>query len=464
MSKLRKLSLGLRNAAWLARGFAKRRTFPAEAEGWLDGFRHNRCDNTDYDAIFRYMVLAWKTYRRTDRSGATFPGHLSWSGVECDALEGFARLMPLFAAWCYSGRDPVIELFGEKIDLVEEFRKGLVAGTDPHAQTYWGDMPGKSNQRIVEAADVALSLWLFRDLVWDKLTAVQQERALDWLCLARGRPGLDNNWQLFFVQIDRVVHAFGREEGIDRARERFGRIKDFHLGDGWFEDAGRIDHYNAWGFHYALRWIDRIDPQWDPEFIRPLQETFVEQYRYLFGPRGFPVMGRSITYRMAAPAPLVAGAEWDWIEPGQARRALDCVWSHFISHGALASGIVSQGLTEADIRFLDPYSGPASSLWSLRSLIMAFYYPADHAFWKVQPSPLPVEQQDFDRMLEVPGWKVIGRKGAVGIEIPANRGKSPADFIAVSRYFAMKSMLGIAQRPKNIEPKYDREKYSHYLK
>ncbi|NVD44744.1 DUF2264 domain-containing protein [Qipengyuania atrilutea] len=463
MGKLTKLTLGLRNSIWLARAFAKRSAFPVEAERWLDGFKDGKCDNASYDGLFRYMVLSWKTYRHANRTGATYPGHLSWSGVECDALEGFARLMPLFGAWCHSGREPVIEVRGEKIDLADEFRKGIVAGTDPASSCYWGDMPGKSNQRIVEAADVALALWLFRDLVWDGLTPAQQNQILDWLCLARGRPGLDNNWQLFFVQIDRVVRAFGREDAIDRPRERYARIKDFHLGDGWFEDAGRVDHYNAWGFHYALRWIDRIDPGWDPEFIRAIQSKFVDQYRYLFGRNGFPVMGRSIPYRMAAPAPLVAGVERYWIEAGQARRALDCVLSHFISQGALAGGMVSQGLTGTDTRFLDPYSGPASSFWSLRSLVMAFHYPEGHPFWTDEPVPLPVEQRDFDLVLEAPRWRITGRAGEVTLHLPANRGNSPGAFQPASRYFKLKSMLGIARRPKNNGPKYDRETYTHHL-
>ncbi|WP_425248214.1 DUF2264 domain-containing protein [Desulfonatronum thiosulfatophilum] len=86
----------------------------------------------------------------------------------------------------------------------------------------------------------------------------------------------------------------------------FDRIKDFDLGDGWFRDgpSGHVDFYSAWGFHYALTWINRIDPQWDSTFIQNTQQKFLANYRYLIGPHGFPILGRSVHYRIAASAPL----------------------------------------------------------------------------------------------------------------------------------------------------------------
>lgn len=441
--------------------------FPAGTETLLNGFANESISAAAYADLMRYMAISWATYRNATGSGARFLGLPSWSGPACDELEGFARLMPLFGAWCASGRDPAIVLpDGRTMLLTEEFKRGILAGTDPRASTYWGDMPGKSNQRIVEAADVALALWLFRDSVWASLDSHERDRVVAWLALADGRQGLDNNWHLFFILIDRVLVALGYPGRIGGARERFERIKEFHLGDGWFEDGpgGRVDYYNAWGFHYALTWIDRIDPDWDASFTRAVQAGFLQTYRYLIGPCGVPILGRSVQYRLAVPAPLVAGVEnhADVVSAGEARRALDCVWRYFVGHGALRRGIITAGYHATDPRLVDPYAGPASSLWSLRSLVMAFYYPDHHPFWTSPAEPLPVEREDFDLTVEPIGWRVSGTRatGVVMIEILGNaRGANPPlepfGRLDVLRNFA----LGKPPRPMNLDAKYGRRRY-----
>ena len=180
------------------------------------------------------------------------------------------------------------------------------------------------------------------------------------------------------------------------------------------------------------------------------------------GTNGFPMLGRSAPYRMAMPAPLVAGVKHGLISAGEARRGLDCIWSHFIRHGAMKKGIIMQGFHGTDSRLIDPYSGPASSLWSLRSLVMAFQYPAESAFWTARPLPLPVEQGDFDVYLPGPNWHVRGhRKGSeITIELPANKELCASGFARQNPLARMKCFLGVAPRPRNLGPKYDRHAYS----
>lgn len=65
--------------------------------------------------------------------------------------------------------------------------------------------------------------------------------------------------------------------------------------------------------------------------------TFARQFVHLITPVGFPAMGRSLDYRMAAPAPLVAAAKIDpaALGPGVAKRALHAIWQYFTEHDAL---------------------------------------------------------------------------------------------------------------------------------
>ena len=441
--------------------------FPRSAERLLEAFANEPVPKTAYDNLMCYLATSWATYRNATGSGAKYPGLPSWSGPECDLLEGFSRTMPLFGAWCASGRNPEVILANNKrLLLPEEFKRGLLAGTDPDASSYWGDMPGKSNQRIVEAADIALSLWLFRDIIWRNLRVHERNAVINWLSLVEGREGLDNNWHLFFVLIDRVLKSLGFSGRISGIHERFERIKEFHLGDGWFKDGpkGHVDFYNAWGFHYALTWIKRVDREWDPSFIKKVQSDFLKSYKYLIGPKGLPILGRSIQYRIAAAAPMVAGAESnpEIVSPGKARRALDVTWRYFLAHGALQRGIITQGYHGTNPRIVDPYAGPASSLWSIRSLVMAFYYGPEHGFWQSRSGYLPVELEDYSLTLTGPDWKVTGKQetGAIKIEVLANPVGSSPPLDPFGRIQILQNLaFGDPPRPKSLKAKYGRRFY-----
>jgi hypothetical protein len=109
---------------------------------------------------------------------------------------------------------------------------------------------------------------------------------------------------------------------------------------------------------------------------------------------------------MAVPAPLIFASTFDpaSIAPAQARRALDLTWDFFLEHGALREGRVTQGYCGDDPKILDNYSGPASCLWSLRSLIVALHLPPEADFWTQDAAPLPVEQGDFERRIAGGRW------------------------------------------------------------
>src|ERR1019366_7266751 len=218
-------------------------------------------------------------------------------------------------------------------------------------------------------------LWLFGDGVWRQLTQTQQSNVVAWLRQVEGERGFDNNWHLFPVFVGALLNRLGVASDREDALRHYARFKDFYRGGGWFSDGpGQIfDYYNAWSIHYQLFWLNQVDPTWDPSFISQTRREFLETYQFFFGPRGFPIIGRSVCYRMAAPVALVFGQEYDSdiVTPGEARRALDVTWSFFIQHGGVRSGTITQGLCGPDPRILDNYSGPASCLWGLRSLIVA---------------------------------------------------------------------------------------------
>ena len=444
-----------------------RRRFPDSADDWLSSFREDAAPSTRaYADLMRYFVAGFVAHRSRLGAHADYPGLGSYNGPAMDRLEGFSRLAPLLAAWLHGGRAARMALDdGVEVDLVALLRDGILAGTDPDSREYWGRI-GHWSQAVVEAADIALALWLTRPLLWDGLDDAQRRRIADWLIQVNGKRIPDNNWHLFVVQVNAALAALGERHDDASMREHYQRARTFHRGGGWFRDGERddtpgFDYYNAWGFHYHLQWIARIRPAHDAEFIAGALADFVGVYRYFIGPHGFPVMGRSACYRMAAPVPLIFAQDRNppLLAPGEARRALDATWRYFIRRGAVAHGNVTQGYHGDDARLLENYSGPASCLWSLRSLVAAFALPDTHDFWRAPPAPLPVETGDFTLEVAVPGWRIEGERASGNLTLFTGAGDDPPmqNQRMIDRLiekFACKP-----RRPANIPAKYRRSRY-----
>jgi hypothetical protein len=444
------------------------RSFPVAVEKELDGFKSERAPNSaSYDDLFRYFMEGFEVYRSKQGAITYYEGLPSRHGSRADALEGFSRSAPMWGAWIKSGRSHTIRLLnGGTVDLVGEFRKGLLAGTDPAGDEYWGDV-SDLDQRIVEASDIALSVWLFHDTVWDGLSADQKSQVARWLKQSEVHRVSDNNWHLFPVFIGAVLTSLGVSNDRRRVQENYARFKEFYRGDGWFSDGPgqTYDYYNAWAIQYQLYWLQEVDPQWDREFIKETRRQFLATYPYLIGPNGFPVMGRSICYRMAAPVPLIIGEQTDpdEVSAPEARRALDTTWSYFIKRGAVLHGNVSQGYCGSDPRILDNYSGPASCLWALRSLIVAYYKAPNTTFWMASTGYLPVERSSYEIRIPTIQWTIAGDKqsGEIVLRKP---GEAVGSQVAMSGYGPLRqlatALLWRPFRPDNSRAKYDLDLYS----
>lgn len=420
-----------------------------------------------YDLVGGHLLEGFFAYQGDSPSFAFYPGEPSWHGRRIDAEEGFSRILPFAAAWLAAGGDDRIPTTTGTRSLSAALRDGLLSGTDPDDPAYWG-RPGRYDQRIVEASDVALGLWLARDTVWPLFDEAQRTRVLDWLRAAAEQHVFQGTWQLFPVLTERVIDYFGGSTGQLRARARTGyeRFLASYGGDGWYRDMPRgFDYYNAWGMHYVLFWIDQIDPDWDPDVIRPRLVEFADFFRHLFGPQGVPIMGRSLCYRLALPAPVLAASliAPERITPGEGMRALDATWSYFIARGAVEQGRITQGICGDDLALLDGYSGPASCLWSLRSLVIAYHAQTRQAMFDAPRQPLPVERGDFVVRAEAPGWTVEGSwaDGHIRLLIEANAGADPAPIRAYGTGNLIREWLAQApRRPDNGSALYGRAEYS----
>jgi hypothetical protein len=439
--------------------------FPAEAEQLLKPFKDPAPPSQEaYADLFHYFVEGVATYRSDAGATVAYPGIPSHFGQFFDRLEGFSRTAPLLAAWLHGGRPGKITLSnGEIIDLAEWLKQGIVAGTDPDSAEYWGEIT-HWKMSVLEASDIALTLWLSRDQVWAVMSPLEKKNVADWLFSINGKGFPDNNWHLAIVMVNAVLATLNAPHDPENMEIHYSRFRSYYVGDGWFSDGPEVtaysfDYYNAWQMHYNLHWIRDIRPELDGAFIDTAFAEFLPKYKFLFGPNGFPIMGRSICYRMAAPVALVQGQarHGDLMAAGVARRALDATWQYFIRNNALRNGNVTQGYCEADPRVIDPYSGPASCLWALRSLVAAFAFSPEHPFWTSAPMPLPVEQSDFKVVIPAIGWEIEGNHETHNITLHTVSKASSKELVLTPHtlvdqlieFFTCK-----AHRPKNFDVKY----------
>jgi hypothetical protein len=427
----------------------------------------------NYEQLFTYFLEGYYFYKSKSGALVNYPGLPSKHMREIDQLEGFTRMAPLIGAWLYSGRNPILTLHnGNSIDLAVALKQAIIAGTDPESEEYWGRMK-KKDQRIVEAADVALVLWMTRTQLWDTLGPDQQKHISRWLAQVNGKKIPDNIWHLFVALVNAVLIDLGQEEGSEnQIQQHYVSMKKFYRGKGWFTDGlkhgERFDHYNAWGIHYSLYWLNKIQPELDSPFIQDAVGEFSESYKLLFTPNGFPIYGRSICYRMALPAPLIMASTHSpkQVSSGEARRAMDLTWRYFIQHGAVRAGTVTQGFCGTDPRILDHYSGQGSCLWSLRSLIIALSLPATDSYWQTSPEWLPIEKQSYTVTLDVPGWVVSGdsqqQVTLQRIHDDPKRTEPKLEEYGWLESFKEKFTYRLA-RPQNTGAKYDGSSYSSEL-
>src|ERR1700730_16194808 len=307
-------------------------SFDAFDQQLRDVFENHHQPEEPYDFAFSYFVTAFRDRARKGGAAAAHAGAYSDNGADIDALEGLSRIAPVIAAWLASGRPEIImDLHGNPLDLRQLLHDGIVNGTDPANAAYWQRIT--NDQQLVEAADVARTLWMVRGV--GIVSPDELERAGVWLRQINEFKFPDDNpgnWQLFPVLINVVLRSLRQPADDDSVAIHFRRLLDFYRGDGWFSDGAgyKFDYYNAWAIHYELFWLRQISPGFGGDQIAEAMRRFVENYAYLIGPKGFPILGRSICYRLAAPAPLIAAA-LDGIEnPGRARRALDAIWLYFV--------------------------------------------------------------------------------------------------------------------------------------
>ena len=365
----------------------------------------------DYLELIRYFAQHWERALDVNGSRVFYEGMPSIHGKNIDGLEGFARLSPLLAQYLKQShsRDQLKDFDARLLELL---RNGLKNGTDPDHPGYWGDIED-DDQRTVEAADIALTIYIGKEFLWDCWDKEVQQHVTEWLSGALQRWVTPNNWLLFVALIGAVLSSLNQVDIDDVAKDAFHKFNSFYLGDGWYSDGNPqngviIDWYNAYQIHYALYFLEKSCPELGNSVPLEGLKDFGKSTLDLATPEGFPIFGRSVCYRMAFPTGAILAARKEPTLEMQARRALDVTWEFFTRNGALQNGVPTQGYFSTDLALLDLYSGPASPLWCTRSLVAAMEFGENETFWTQIPEALPIEVSSYDYFLSGPKLRIIG--------------------------------------------------------
>lgn len=372
-------------------------------------------------------MLARATYgyalaseRQRSPARALFPDDRCDRPDDVDALEAFSRIALPWGGWLRNPANPsVLEFQGRQIDVAVVMRQALVDGTNPeNPYTYWGDI-GHMDQRIVETSNLSLALWFSRERVFNRLTETEKGRVMRWLSQVDGKETYPDNWILFPAFSQFVRLKLGYPAPVDDLDARLNQMSEFYRGDGWYDDGAgdKFDLYNAWmfGLHYLLwAWIDgdRRPPLKQDVLARA--KIFLASFPYFFGANGSYIpWGRSLVGRFAAIATFAIGHELGIApnDPGLLRRASSGCLKYFYECGAFhpTDHYLYQGFHGDFPLAGESYLSSGSPLSACHGLVGLTLDP-DDAFWTATETPLPVEKEDFERVLLVPGFVVSGKR------------------------------------------------------
>ncbi len=379
-----------------------------------------------YEAVFARVLLGFVDHRSSTGARTRYAGGERLPA----AMEGATRMLPALGAWlaCPDNPDRIV-VEGRELDVVDIARTIVVAGTDPSSPDYWQRSRGGWDQREVEAASVAEFLVRSRARIWDRLTAIEQQRILTWL--APAVEPLAANWLAFQIARNGARAALGRSIPEPALREQLDRLERDYVGDGFYRDGHRhrFDWYNAFVVHAELSFWRSVAGAAEPEraarFARNTQ-AFLDHLPYLFDAQGRPApIGRSLAYRSAVLASLHASvlAGDGVVEPGLARRISAGNLRFHVEAGMFDDAkVLTRGHHGEQPGVLESYLRPGSQYFFTRALsVLAL--PPDHEFWTATEQPMPADLGDFVHAIPAVGWMISHDADGAGL-ILHNAGSS----------------------------------------
>ncbi|MBQ7443621.1 MAG: DUF2264 domain-containing protein [Bacteroidaceae bacterium] len=327
-------------------------------------------------------------------------------------MECFGRLMAGIAPWLTLPDDDTPE--GQQRRQLREWAlKAYANAVDPDSPDYLGWRSG--GQTLVDAAYVVESLFRGYKALWEPLDSLTKARYISELQGLRRYDPPYTNWLLFCGMEEAFLMYAGGGYDAFRIKMAMSKVEEWYVGDGLYSDGPSFafDYYNAYViqpmYSECLQMIAARQPN-NTYLIRShgdkrngaknrlevvtkrMQKYGVILERFISPEGTFPVVGRSIPYRLAVLQPLAMLA-WqndlpEELHRGQVRAAITAVMrrmfqgkgeSNFTPDGYLTIGFVGSHPNVAD------WYTNNGSLYMTSLAFMPLGLPADDPFWTDAP-------------------------------------------------------------------------------
>ena len=317
-------------------------------------------------------------------------------------METFGRLMAGIAPWLALPDDATAESKQRK-QLREWALASYRNAVDPTSPDYlcWG----VSGQNLVDAAYIAESFLRAYDILWQPLDTLTKQRYFKEFQKLRRIDPPYTNWLLFSSVIESFLAKAGGGYDEFRVNMACRKVEEWYVGDGWYADGPvfAFDYYSSYVFHAMYletlqAMIDakmntRIDySKYHERALKRAQKYAIILERFISPEGTFPVIGRSIPYRLAAMQPLALLAWYQKMPKeltnGQVRAALTQVMHRMFDHqqNYNQKGFLTIGFCGSQPETADWYTNNGS-LYMTSLAFMPLGLPANHPFWTDAPQP-----------------------------------------------------------------------------
>jgi len=317
---------------------------------------------------------------------------------KCTYLEAVGRLLAGIAPWLESDSGDA-----EERNLRQQYRiqalRTVASIVDPKSSDYLFDHMEK--QMLVDAAFLAHAFIRAPRQLWDALDAKSKANVVECLMKTREVNPYYSNWLLFSAMVEAFFLHFDYDYDEMRLSLPVKKHQEWYLGDGIYGDGPTFhwDYYNSFVIQPMLMDIATVmlsKKLISAETVEQIGQRFSRYaaiQERIISPEGtYPVIGRSVAYRMGAFQHLSQAALQhrlpEDVSPAQVRCAMTAVIRRLMeSKGVFdAEGWLTIGLAGHQPSLGEGYISTGSCYLCAVGLL-ALGLPAEHPFWKDAPQP-----------------------------------------------------------------------------
>jgi hypothetical protein len=321
----------------------------------------------------------------------------TWDGRDkrVTYMEAFGRTMAGVAPWLSLPDDDSPEGTQRK-QLREWALKSYANAVDPNSPDYllWR----KEGQPLVDAAYIADSFLRAYDQLWIPLDSVTKQRYFtEFMQLRRVDPPY-TNWVLFSATIETFLMKAGAPYDKYRINSALRKIEEWYVGDGWYSDGPHFafDYYNSHVIQpMYVECLKEVINHHETSIATPdrynkamkrMQKYGIILERFISPEGTYPVIGRSIPYRLSVFQPLGLLVWHEQLpkelHPAQVRCALTAVMKRMFddNRNFNEKGFLTIGVNGHQADCADWYTNNGS-LYMTTMGFLPLGLPANDPFW-----------------------------------------------------------------------------------